>query len=202
MEIFIATGNLHKLTELKSILPAQTKSGEIITYQSILDKPGFVMPEETADTLAENARLKALAGAQQTGLITLSDDTGLFVDALNGAPNVHTARYAGENATSQDNNEKLLCALQGVPPGKRTARFRTIACLSFPDGKTHSFEGVVEGEIAQHYAGVNGFGYDPIFIVAETGKAFAQMSEQDKNKISHRGRAFRKLADFLVNLNV
>lgn len=201
MKIFIATGNLHKLTELKGILPVQTKNGEVITYESILDRPGFVMPEETADTLAENARIKALTGAKQTGLITLSDDTGLFVDALGGAPNVHTARYAGENATSQDNNEKLLRALQGVPPEKRTARFRTIACVSFPNGQTHCFEGVVEGKIAQSYAGVNGFGYDPIFIVTETGKAFAQMSEQDKNKISHRGRAFRKLADFLVNLN-
>lgn len=200
MKIFIATGNLHKLTELKGILPAVTARGEAITYLSTLDVPAFEMPEETAQTLADNARLKALAGARQTGMIALSDDTGLAVDALGGAPGVHTARYAGENATSADNNEKLLAALKGVSPEKRTARFCTVACVAFPDGETHYFEGKVEGLISTHYHGVNGFGYDPIFVVSEAGKAFAEMSETEKNKLSHRGRAFRKLAEFLQNL--
>jgi len=201
MKIFIATGNLHKLTELKGILPEHTALGEPIHYVSVLDEPSFVMPEETADTLTENAQLKALAGAHQTGLVSLSDDTGLEVDALGGGPGVHTARYAGENASSQDNNEKLLRSLQGVPLEKRTARFRTIACLAYPDGKTYCFEGQVQGYIASDYHGINGFGYDPIFVVTETGKAFAEMSEADKNKLSHRGRAFRKLAEFLTHLS-
>ena len=200
MKIFIATGNLHKLTELKAILPAQTAAGEPIVYVSTLDLPDFVMPQETAETLRENACLKAEAGARQTGLICLADDTGLEVDALGGAPGVHTARYAGENASSAANNEKLLAALKNMPPEKRTARFRTVACLAFPDGKTVCFEGKAEGTIATHYHGVNGFGYDPIFVVSEAGKAFAELSEEAKNKISHRGNAFRKLADFLVKL--
>ena len=200
MQIFIATGNLHKLSELKAILPAAANSGGPVTYLSTLDFPGFVMPEETAGTLEGNARIKAVAGAARTGLICLSDDTGLFVDALNGAPGVHTARYAGENATARDNNEKLLAALKDLSPEKRTAHFRTVACLAFPNGQTHFFEGVVQGTIAAHYHGVNGFGYDPVFIVSEAGKAFAEMSETQKNKLSHRARAFRKLAEFLVNL--
>ena len=200
MKIFIATGNLHKLTELKAILPAATAAGEPVVYVSTLDLPDFVMPQETADTLAENARLKAEAGARQTGLISLADDTGLEVDALGGAPGVHTARYAGENASSADNNEKLLAALKDVPPAKRTARFCTVACLAFPNGKTVCFEGKAEGIISTHYHGTNGFGYDPIFVVGEAGKAFAELCEEAKNKISHRGKAFRKLADFLVRL--
>ena len=200
MKIFIATANLHKLAELAGILPFRTAGGGEITYDNVMDYPGFVMPEENADTLAANARLKALAGAQQTGLISISDDTGLFVDALGGAPNVHTARYAGPHATSEDNNKKLLAALQNVPPAKRTARFCTVACAAFPDGKTYCFEGVAEGQIATEYHGVNGFGYDPVFIVRETQKAFAEMSEAEKNKLSHRGRAFRKLAEFLKKL--
>lgn len=200
MQIFIATGNLHKIAELAGILPCRTSAGEKISYETVLSTPRFIMPDETAYTLEGNARIKALAGAQQTGLITISDDTGLEVDFLNGEPGVHTARYAGKDATSKDNNEKLLYCLKGVPPQQRTARFRTVACLAFPNGETHCFEGVVEGTIDTQYHGVNGFGYDPIFIVTEAGKAFAEMSEEDKNKLSHRGRAFRKLAKFLKKM--
>lgn len=198
MQILIATGNAHKLSELSRVLPDSLPSGEKIIYKSLRDFE-ISLPEETGTTLEENAVLKALYAAKRSGLPTLSDDTGLLVDYLHGAPGVHTARYAGEPVSTQKNNEKLLRELNGVPLAQRTARFKTVACLAWPDGKYQLFEGVCEGYITPAYHGTNGFGYDPIFAVAQLNKCFAEMTADEKNAVSHRGQAFLKVSEFLQN---
>ena len=201
VQILLATGNSHKLQELTRLLPVSLPSGETIDYKSLHDFK-ITLPEETGKTLAANAQLKALYAARQSQCIALSDDTGLEVDFLQGAPGVHTARYAGEPISTQANNEKLLKALQDVPYEQRTARFVTIACLAWPNGKFQLFEGIAKGHIATDYSGTNGFGYDPIFIVDEAGKRFAELNADEKNAVSHRGRAFRKVSNFLLTHNV
>lgn len=196
MQLLLATGNSHKLSELRLLLPAVLPSGEKITYVGLSDL-NITLPEETGSTLAENARLKAQSAAQASGLLSLSDDTGLEVDFLQGAPGVHTARYAGEACDATANNQKLLKALLKVPMSQRTARFRTVACLAWPDGRVQLFEGICPGHIACEYHGTNGFGYDPIFFVDEKNKCFAELSTDEKNAVSHRGRAFLKVKNFL-----
>ena len=199
MEILLATGNPHKLSELTRVLPALLPNGEKINYKSLRDFQ-LTLPEETGTTLEENAQLKAAFAAKQSGLVALSDDTGLEVDFLHGGPGVHTARYAGDSCDATANNQKLLRALQNVAHEQRTARFRTVACLAWPDGRVAFFEGICPGHITPDYHGTNGFGYDPIFFVDELGKCFAELSTDEKNAVSHRGRAFRKVAAFLENL--
>lgn len=194
MKILIATENPNKLRELRQILPAKLKQGTPLEYVSLQDFKGLNLPAETGSTLEENAAQKALYAAKQTGLMAISDDTGLEVEALNGAPGVHTARYAGENADTDENNRKLLSALEGKLLPQRAARFRTVACLATPQGDVRTFEGVLEGFIGFGYRGNNGFGYDPIFMVEGGQKALAELTEAQKNKISHRGKAFKKLA--------
>ena len=199
MKFLIATGNTHKFQEITALLPRRNQTGELFEYVSLQDVPGLTLPEETGSTLEENARLKAQYAAQKSGLPAISDDTGLEVDFLHGQPGVHTARYAGEPADTAANNHKLLNALGDIPLAKRTARFRTVACLSFPGGKTLCYEGILKGAIGFGYRGENGFGYDPIFLVEGTHKTLAEMTEAEKNTISHRGKAFRKLAADLQN---
>lgn len=194
MKILIATGNPHKLQELRHILPAKSKRGTPLEYVSLADFKNLHLPPETGSTLEENAAQKALFAAKQTGLVAISDDTGLEVEALNGAPGVHTARYAGEHADTDENNRKLLSALEGKLLNERSARFRTVACLATPQGDVRTFEGVLDGFIGFGYRGENGFGYDPIFMVDEGKTALAELTEPQKNKISHRGKAFAKLA--------
>lgn len=200
MKVLIATGNPHKFKELTSILPVTVKSGEPIEYVSLLSAGDLTLPLETGDTLEANAELKAVYAAKETGLVCISDDTGLEVDFLKGAPGVYTARYAGENANAEDNNRKLLLALDGQLLPQRTARFRTVACLATPQGQVQTFEGVLEGFIGFGYRGENGFGYDPIFLVDHTQKTLAELSENEKNKISHRAKAFNQLAKYLITL--
>jgi len=155
---------------------------------------------EDADTLEGNARLKAKAICEATGLPAIADDTGLEIDHLDGAPGVYTARFAGENATYADNVAKTLAVLKGVPTSDRTARFRTVALLAYPDGSEVVAHGVVEGHIAVAPAGEGGFGYDPIFVPVDgRGQTFAEMPPTVKHAISHRGRAFRALKDQLAN---
>ncbi len=150
---------------------------------------------EDADTLEGNARLKARAVGDHTGRPAVADDTGLEVDALDGAPGVHSARYAGPDGDSAANLAKLLAALDGVDDAARTARFRTVALVAWPDGSETVATGVVEGHIARVPAGDGGFGYDPVFVPVDGGGlSFAEMSDAAKNAISHRGRAFRALA--------
>jgi XTP/dITP diphosphohydrolase len=151
--------------------------------------------EETGTTLEENARIKGAALAAATGFPTIADDTGLEVDALEGAPGVYAARYAGPDATYADNVAKLLRELEGVYPTLRTARFATVAIACWPDGREIAARGEVEGVIAATAAGESGFGYDPVFVPTEgDGRSFAQMSAAEKHAISHRGRAFTRLA--------
>jgi len=197
MQLLLATGNAHKVSELKGVLPVALPNAETITYKSLADFH-ITLPEETGTTLAENSQLKARYAAKQSGLISLADDTGLEVAFLHGAPGVHTARYAGDACDGPANNQKLLQALKDVPYEKRTARFVTVACIAWPDGRVKLFEGVCNGHIAQEYHGTNGFGYDPIFFVDEAGKCFAQLTTDEKNAISHRGRAFQKVSNFLT----
>jgi len=197
MKILIATHNPHKLKELLHILPHKLKQGTAVEYVSLADVKGLTLPPETGRTLEENAATKALYAAKQTGMITISDDTGLEVDALNGQPGLHTARYAGDHADDDENNRKLLSELENKLLAERTARFRTVACLATAKGEVRTFEGVLEGFIGFGYRGTNGFGYDPIFMVDNGQTALAELSEAKKNKISHRALAFTKLAEHL-----
>jgi XTP/dITP diphosphohydrolase len=153
---------------------------------------------EDADTLVGNARLKALAICDATGSPAVSDDTGLEVDHLGGAPGVWTARFAGEGATYADNRAKMLSVLDGVAAPGRTARFRTVVMVRWPDGTELVCDGVCEGAIAEAERGVRGFGYDPLFIPADgDGRTFAEMTDEEKHAVSHRGRAFRALVEAL-----
>ncbi len=186
----LATANPHKTVEMESVLNA-------LNIQ-VLPRPNNVPDvDETEDTLEGNALLKAQALVLATGHAAVADDTGLFVDALNGEPGVYSARYAGQGANDQDNVEKLLSNLAGVTE-PRTARFRTVICVAYPDGSSLSVEGVLEGTIGTEPKGSNGFGYDPVFLPAHAGgKTLAEMTLEEKNATSHRGNALRSLAEAL-----
>lgn len=186
MKIFLATGNKHKIDEIKAIFK-NLKDIEILSI-----KDGIEIPEviEDGDTFEANSAKKALEIAKFTGMITIADDSGLCVDALDGAPGVYSARYSGEGATDASNNEKLIKNLQGIE--NRKAHFVSVITLGKPDGKSYSFRGEVEGEIIDTPRGNTGFGYDPHFYVEKYGKTLAEMPEM-KNVISHRANALKKL---------
>ncbi len=151
--------------------------------------------EETGSTLEENARIKARALADAYGLLAIADDSGLFVDALNGAPGVHSARFAGAHAEDADNVAKLVAELRGIEPPQRTARFATVALARDPLGGEVVARGEVEGVVGAEPRGTGGFGYDPLFVPVEgDGRTFAEMAPEEKHAVSHRGRAFRALA--------
>jgi len=190
LEIVCASANAKKVAELQEIL--RSLGVELLPRPTALADT-----EETALTLIGNAQLKAQSVAEFCGQAALSDDTGLEVDALGGAPGVHTARFAGENASAAENNQKLLDQLRDFPlRDQRSARFRTVICVLRPDGKEHIAEGVVEGWIADELRGQDGFGYDPLFIPRDgDGRTFAEMSTEEKHAISHRGRALRALLE-------
>ena len=190
-ELVIASANPDKVEGISAVL------SDLVT---LIPRPKEV-PEviEDGETLEDNARLKAQAILKATGLPSLSDDTGLSVDVLGGEPGVRSARYSGEEATYQDNVDKLLHNLDGVPPRLRTARFQTVAMICYPDGSEIVATGVVEGTISESRKGSGGFGYDPVFIPYEgDGLTFAEMGEE-KHLISHRGRALRNLMEMLSN---
>ena len=189
MRLVMASGNAHKAAEIREILSAHM----------IEQRPSWVGEvDENAETLAGNARLKARAICEATGTAAVADDTGLEVDALGGLPGVRSARFAGDSATDEENLRKLLKSLEAVPSVERGARFRTVAIVAFPDGKELVTEGVANGMIAEVPRGNGGFGYDSLFVPDEgTGLSFAEMSETEKNLISHRGKAFRLLAQLL-----
>lgn len=153
--------------------------------------------DETGNTFEENALIKARAVWKASDKAVIADDSGLEVDALDGAPGIYSARYAGCNATDQDRNAKLLDALKNVPQDKRTARFVCAAAIMLPSGRSLTVRGTCEGRITFEPAGCNGFGYDPLFYVPEFGLTIAQMDADTKNKISHRGKALRKMAEQL-----
>ena len=186
MKIFLATGNKHKIDEIKVIFK-NVKDIEILSIKDGIEIPEVV---EDGDTFEANSAKKALEIAKFTGMITIADDSGLCVDALNGEPGVYSARYSGEGATDASNNEKLIKNLQGIE--NRRAHFVSVITLGKPDGRAYSFRGEVEGEIIDIPRGDTGFGYDPHFYVAEYGKTLAEMPEM-KNVISHRANALKKL---------
>ena len=187
-EIVFATNNLHKLEEARALAEGRVSILSLSDINCHDDIP------ETADTLEGNALIKARWVKEKYGYDCFADDTGLMVDALDGAPGVYSARFAGPQCDAKDNMALLLDKLNGV--ADRKARFVTVIALS-KDGEEHLFTGKVEGTIATEPHGTAGFGYDPIFIADESGLAFAEMSSDDKNAISHRGRAMRQLIGFL-----
>jgi XTP/dITP diphosphohydrolase len=194
LRLVLASANADKVAEIAAILAG-------VSGLELVPRPADVGDvDETGDTLTDNARLKAMALVEATGLPAVADDTGLEVEALDGAPGVYSARFSGEGATYADNVNKLLGALEGLPVPRRGARFRTVALVRFPDGSELAAEGVVDGHIASAAAGANGFGYDPVFVPdGGTGRTFAQMSAEEKHACSHRGRAFRALAEKLAD---
>lgn len=184
----IASNNPKKVNELNRILNPMGITAKTAKEMGVsLDDV-----EETGTTFVENARLKARAAFERTKLPCIADDSGLMVDALNGAPGVYSARYSGENATDSANNEKLLAELSQVQPARRTAKFVCVICCILENGKEIIAHGECIGTIAAKPRGNDGFGYDPLFIV-EGGKSFAQLSPEEKDKISHRGNAIRIL---------
>ena len=189
--VLIASKNPHKIAEMTAILAVTG-----VRVLSGLEYPNLPDVEETGSTLEENAVLKAESVYRVAGLSCVADDTGLEVDALNGAPGVYSARYAGREATYNENVVKLLGELDQVPPERRTARFRSVIVLKTDSG-TRIFHGVCEGEILTDPAGTGGFGYDPVFRPAGYEESFAQMDASEKNRISHRGLALQKLNEFL-----
>ncbi len=193
MKLLVATSNRGKLVEIREILAGLGL--ELVSLEDLRLPP----PEETAETFHGNAEQKAIACARQSGLWTLADDSGLCVDALGGAPGVHSARYA-EN--DEKRRAKLLAALAGVPPERRGAHFFCAAALSAPSGEpVVQAEGRVAGSIALAGRGANGFGYDPLFLPAETpGRTLAELGSREKNQLSHRGRALLALLPALARV--
>lgn len=192
--LVLASRNKNKIEELQQLLRPLG-----IVLKSALDFPELQEVDEDQPTLEGNALKKARYVAKVTGLASLSDDTGLEVDALDGAPGVYSARYAGENASYADNVNKLLTALEGVEEPKRSAKFRTVVALVDPfSGKEYCFEGKCEGQILTKRQGEKGFGYDPIFLPNGFQQSFAEMSAEVKNSISHRGRA---ISSFISNIS-
>jgi XTP/dITP diphosphohydrolase len=194
-EIILATGNLHKTEEIKSIL--KDLSIKVIPMTSFENYPEIV---EDAPTLEGNAVKKAVTAAKFFNKWALADDTGLEVDALGGAPGVYSARYAGENCTYADNNNKLLEKLKNVPKDKRTAAFKCVIAISSPKGETYIAKGQKNGIITEYFAGKGGFGYDSLFFVPELSKTFAELSDNEKNTISHRAQALIEAKEIIRNL--
>ena len=184
MEIVLATNNAHKLQEMRAIL-----GGHFDKLYSLADLGLNVDVEETGSTLEENSYIKAKAICDLTGKIALADDTGLMVDALDGAPGVYSARYAGEEHDDAKNRALLLSNLLGTPD--RSAHFATVITICYPSGDVLTAEGRVDGYIATEEHGDHGFGYDSLFFCPELGKTFAEASAEEKNSVSHRGRALR-----------
>ena len=192
MELVLATGNRDKQQEMKALLQDLG-----LTIRTLDEFPAAPVVVEDGETCQANAGKKAREIAQFTGALTLADDTGLEVDALGGRPGVFAARYAGAHATYADNCRKLLDELTGVPAEQRGARFLTVVAIADPVSSIEFVEGVLRGRIADHCSGGHGFGYDPVFIVPELEKTLAELTLDQKNRISHRGQALAKAKDVL-----
>jgi len=193
MKLVLATNNKDKIREMKNLL--EDLPVEIMTSKNFDDFPEI---EETGTTLEENAILKAEGIFRATGLPSLADDSGLEVDYLDGAPGVYSSRYAGPGCTYDDNNRKLLAEMGGVPRERRTARFRCVIAICFAEGDTQIVEGKAEGYITEEKSSAtHGFGYDPVFFYPPHGKTFAELTLDEKNKISHRGLALRAAKEIL-----
>jgi len=205
-KILVATTNPGKIAEIRSMLDFD------VEWLGLSDFPSINEIKEDGLTFAENARKKAIGYAEQTGLWTIADDSGLVIDALNGAPGVNSARFSGAKEKSEvgavrepplidhRNMAKVLKLLEGVPKEKRTARFVCCLCLASPEKVLAETEGKLEGFIAEREVGENGFGYDPIFFVPKLNRTVAQLTREEKNAVSHRGSAIRELKHFLEQL--
>lgn len=193
MAILIATRNAHKLQEIREMLPGV----EIIGTDAFPQVPD---PIEDGETFEANAIIKATAWAKATGLTAIADDSGLEVDALGGAPGIHSARYAGTHGDTAANNAKLLRELTGVPAAQRTARFVCALAIATPEGTVEVLRGACEGAILEDAAGVNGFGYDPLFVPAGYTDSFGTLPDTVKAGISHRARAFQAAREAWANL--
>lgn len=194
--IVVATGNAHKLTEIEAILGAALPGTRFVAVGQLGD---FEDPEETGTTFAENALIKARAAVAETGFTAVADDSGLVVDALDGAPGVYSARYAGVHGDDAANNAKLLEELGQVPAAERTARFMSVVALVYADGQVLTGTGACEGTVGFAGRGTNGFGYDPLFLPADTpGKTMAELTPEEKNAISHRFHALEDLCGKLA----
>ena len=190
--VLLATSNLDKLREITAIL------GDLpLTFKTLADFPAIDVPEETGSTFAENARQKALYYAQATALLTVAEDSGFEVDALNGQPGIHSARYLGADATYQERFEVIYRDVSALGATRSAARY--VSAVAVASGSKIVFEtrGVVEGELAARPAGTGGFGYDPIFTYPPYGKTFGEVSDTDKAAVSHRGLAMRNLRNYL-----
>ncbi|PLX73955.1 MAG: non-canonical purine NTP pyrophosphatase [Desulfuromonas sp.] len=187
-DLVVATGNKGKLREITRLL--EGSGYRVLGLDAFPDAPEIV---EDGDTFAANACKKATVIANHTGLLTLADDSGLVVEALDGEPGVHSARYAGAEATDADNNQKLLAEMRGVPPEKRQAAFRCVMALVDPDGNCQTFDGELKGVILEQPQGEGGFGYDPLFLLREYGQSLAELPLDLKNRVSHRGQALKKV---------
>ncbi len=200
MKVLIATRNPGKMREYESLL-ADVPAGGVPVEWVNLDDVGIELEvEETGGTFEANARLKAAAYAEASGLLTLADDSGLAVDALGGAPGVLSARYAGPDATDRDRYLKLLHALEGLPPEDRAARFVCVVAIATPGGEVTTAEGDVKGRITFEPKGSNGFGYDPVFYIPGLHMTMAQLDESIKNRVSHRAAALQNAKPALTRL--
>jgi len=187
VKLLLATKNRGKIKEIIRLLKGQRV--EVLTLD---DFPGISLPKEDRSTFKGNALKKARFVAGETGLAAISDDSGLCVDALGGRPGVLSARYAGDNATDEENLAKLLLEMKDVPEGKRTASFVCVIALVLPSGKEKTFEGRLEGVIAAKPKGRGGFGYDPVFFLPGKNKTLAELKPEEKNLLSHRGAALKR----------
>jgi XTP/dITP diphosphohydrolase len=193
MTIVLATRNKGKISELRRLLDGwHVESCDVY--------PGCPVPDETGHTFQENALIKARIIASFTQEVTLADDSGLEVDALDGAPGIYSARFAGLNASDEDNRRKILHLLTAIPDAERTARFRCVIAISTPDGKEWISEGACEGHIGRQEMGKDGFGYDPLFIPDGYKQTFAELGKEIKNQISHRSRALQQIMDILQSI--
>ena len=194
-EIVLASGNKGKIAEFQRLL-----AGMDVVIRPLNDFPEIGEIIENGQTFAENALIKARTVAQATGKAALADDSGLMVDVLDGAPGIYSARFAGEQGNDTANNAKLLKLLAGVPQEQRGAQFFCAIALVLPDGREYTVEGLCRGEILAELRGEGGFGYDPLFYVEEFQKTFAELTMEEKNMISHRGRANQKAVEIIKKL--
>ncbi len=192
--MIIATRNKGKIREIREAL-----RGLDLRIHALSNFSGVPEIEEDGKSFTENALKKARFYSKYFGKLTIADDSGLEVDSLNGLPGIYSARYAGEGASSQENSRRLLREMQGLPISKRGARFQCILAVASPDGKEATVEGSCKGRIGFKEKGRRGFGYDPLFILPTRGKTMAELSLGEKNKISHRGKALKKLKRLITN---
>lgn len=196
IDLVIASSNLHKVREIKSLVKPLSK----FDVFSIIELIKYLPPDENGSTFEENAIIKAKNAASLLKKWVIADDSGIIVPALNGEPGLYSARYAGEEATDKDNRKKLLNSMKKLSDIQRSAYFETCIALAAPDGTIKAFNGKCEGTIALKERGGNGFGYDPIFIKNDYNMTFGELDEKIKNKISARGKAFAKLLIYLESL--